>query len=46
MLFISPQKLLLFSRYLSLCLDFLVKDNVKKDKVNFKIYEVTAEKLV
>ena len=35
MLFISPQKLFSFSRYLSFCLDFLVK-------VNFKFYDVAA----
>ena len=43
MLFISPQKLFLFSRYLNFC--FLViyqKGLIKKIKVNFKFYHVTA----
>ena len=37
--------LFLFSRYLNFCLEFLVmlrKMLDKKDKVNFKIYDVTA----
>ena len=45
MLFISPQKLFLFSRSLSFCLDFLVmygKVLMKKIKVNFKFYDVAA----
>ena len=45
MLFISPQKLFLFTRYLNWCLDFLVmyrKGLIKKMKVNFKFYDVTA----
>ena len=43
MLFISPQKLFSFSRYLSVCLEFLVmyqNDLIKK--VNFKFYDATA----
>ena len=42
---ISPQKLFSFSRYLSFYLDFLVmyrKGLIKKIKVNFKFYDVTA----
>ena len=42
---ISPQKLFSFSRYLSFCLYFLVmyrKGLIKKIKVNFKFYDVTA----
>ena len=45
MLLISPQNLFSFSRYLSFCLDFLVmyrKGLIKKIKVNFKFYDVTA----
>ena len=45
MLFISPQKLLSFRRYLSFCLDFLVMYRnglIKKIKVNFKFSDVTA----
>ena len=45
MLFISPQKLFSFLRYFHLCLDFLVmrwKGLIKKIKVNFKFYDVTA----
>ena len=45
MLFISPQKLFSFSRYLSFCLEFLVmyqKGLIKKIKVNFKFYDVAA----
>ena len=45
MLFISPQKLFSFSRYLTFCLDFfgrVAKRLDKKDKVKFKIYDVTA----
>ena len=44
MLFISPQKLLSFSRYLSFSLDFLLmywKDLIKKSNNNFKFYDVT-----
>ena len=45
MLFISPRKLFLFSRYLSICLDFLVmhqKGLIKKIKVSFKFFDDTA----
>ena len=45
MLFVSPQKLFLFQRYLTLCLDFfgrVAKWLDYKDKVDFKIYDVTA----
>ena len=45
MLFTLPQKLFLFSRYLSFCLNFLVmyrKGLIKKIKFNFKCYDVTA----
>ena len=45
MFFISPQKLFSFQRYLSFCLDFLAmyrKGLIKKIKVNFKFYDVTA----
>ena len=45
MLFISPQKLFSFSRYLTFCLDVfgrVGKRLDKKDKVNFKTYDVTA----
>ena len=43
MLFISPQKLFSFSRYLSFCLDFLVmyQKGLIKKMVNFKFYDVT-----
>ena len=44
MLFISPQKLFSFSRYLSFCLDFWVmyrKGLIKKINVNLKFYDVT-----
>ena len=44
MLFISPQKLFPFSRYLSFCVDFLFmyqNDLIKNDKVIFKFYDVT-----
>ena len=43
MLFVSPQKLFSFSRYLTLSLDFfgrVAKQLDYKDKVNFKIYDV------
>ena len=48
MLFISPQKLFSFSRYLNFCLEYILvmqKNNFvkdKKDQNNFKIYDVTA----
>ena len=45
MLFISPLKFFLFSRYLNFCLDFLViweKQLDEKDKVIFEIHGVTA----
>ena len=44
MLFISPQKIFSFSRYLSFCLDFLAiaKRLDLKDKVSFNFYDVTA----
>ena len=45
MLFISPQKLFSFSRYLTFCLDFfgrVAKRFDQKEKVNFKISDVTA----
>ena len=45
LLLISPQKLFLFSRYLSFCLAFLAmyrKGLIKKIKVNFKFYDVTV----
>ena len=45
MLFILPQKLFSLSRYVSFSLDFLVmyrNGSIKKDKVNFKFYDVTA----
>ena len=45
MLFVSPQKLFSFLRYFSFCLDFLVmyrKGLIKKIKINFKFYDVTA----
>ena len=40
MLFISPQKLFSFSRYLTF--GHVAKRIDKKDKVNFKFYDVTA----
>ena len=45
MLFIPSQKLFSFSRYLSFRHDFLVMQEKrldKKDKVNFKIHDVTT----
>ena len=44
MLFILPQKLYSFSRYLTFCLGFFdrVAKRLDKDKVIFKIYDVTA----
>ena len=43
MLFISPQKLFFFSRYLRFCFDFLVmQQNSLIRKVNFKLHGVTA----
>ena len=45
MLFISTKKLFSFSRYLSFCCDFIghvAKRLDKKDKLNFKFYDVTA----
>ena len=45
MLFILPQKLFSFSRYLTLSLDFfhrVVKWLDYSDKINFKFYDVTA----
>ena len=45
MLLISPQKLFSFSKYLSFCLVCLAMYQnglIKKDKVNFKFYDVTA----
>ena len=45
MILISPQKLFSFSRYLSFQLDVLVmyrKGLIKKIKVNFKFYDITA----
>ena len=44
MLFISPQKLFPFSRYLSFCHDFghVSKRLDYKDKVNFKFCDATA----
>ena len=44
MIFISCQKLILFSRYLHFCPHFfgyVAKRLDKKAKVNFKIYDVT-----
>ena len=44
MVFISPQKLFFFSRYLSFCLDFfghVAKQLDKKNQVDFKFYDVT-----
>ena len=48
MFFISSllKKLILFSRYLNICLDFLVMQKKQfdwKDKVNFKIYDITKQ---
>ena len=44
MLFISRQKIFSLSRYLTFFIEFLVvsQNGYKKDKVNFKIYDVTA----
>ena len=45
MLLISSQKLFSFSRYLSFCHDFLVRQEKRlnqKVKVNFKIHDVTT----
>ena len=44
MLFISPKKLFLFSRYLNFVLTFwsFGKTAWSKDKVNFRIYDVTT----
>ena len=45
MLFISSYELFSFSRYLRFCLKFLVMKEKRldlKDKVNFKIYNVTT----
>ena len=45
MSFISPWQLFSFARYLNFCLHFLVMQNKwldQKEKVNFKIYDVTA----
>ena len=45
MFFIPRQKLFSFSRCLSFCLEFfghVAKRLDKKDKVNFKFYDVTA----
>ena len=45
MLFILPQKLFLFSRYLTFYFDFfgrVAKWLDQKDKVNFKIDDITA----
>ena len=33
---------MLFSRYLSFCLNFLVMNLIKKIKVDFKFYDVTV----
>ena len=44
MLFVSPKQLFLFSRYLNFSLNFFGHVNKpldKKDKVNFKFYDVT-----
>ena len=43
--FISSLKLFLFSRYLNFCHDFLFMQKKwldQKDKVNFKIHDITA----
>ena len=43
--FISPEKLFSFSRYLGFCHDFLVMQKKwldQKDKVNFKIHDITT----
>ena len=43
MLFVSPQKLFLFSRCLSFCLFGHAAEQLdKKGKVNFKFYDVTG----
>ena len=45
MFFTLSQKLFSFSRYLSFCLDFLAIQAKKldlRDKINFKIYDVTT----
>ena len=45
MLFISPQKPFLFSRYLTFSLDFfgrVAKRLDQRDKVNFQMHDVTA----
>ena len=45
MLFISFEKIFLFSRYLNFCLDFSVMQNKwldETDKVNFEIDGITA----
>ena len=42
MLFISSEKFFLLSRYSTFYLNFLVMWKNDKDKVNFKIYDVTA----
>ena len=45
MAFISSYKLFLLSRYLNFCLEFLIMQKKwldQKNKVNFKIYDVTA----
>ena len=44
MIFISPRKFFLLSRYLSFCLDFLVmyQNGLIKKIVNFKFYDFTA----
>ena len=44
MLFISPQKLFSFSRYLNFCLTFwsCSKTASEKDEFNFKFYDVTS----
>ena len=44
MLFISPKKLFLFSRYLNFCSDYFGHAEKRfdmKTKVNFKIYDTT-----
>ena len=44
-LFILPKKLFSFSRYLNFCHDFLVMQQngfIRRKKVNFKVYDVTA----
>ena len=45
MLFISFEKVFLFSRYLNFCLDFSVMQNKwldETDQVNFEIDDITA----